>query len=88
MESLVSLTELSEEEEKTRKINLDRREELEHMTAAYQYLLQHCAPRLDPKVVDLNSIVEKVIFHMYLTVIHVYYRLWLPVKLMEYQKRF
>ena len=62
MESLVTLTELSEEEEQTGKINLDRREELEHMTAAYRYLLKHCAPRLDPKVVDLNSIVENVIF--------------------------
>ena len=60
MESLATLTELSEEEERSGKTNLDRQEELEHMTAAYQYLLKHCAPKLN--TIDLDLIVEKVTY--------------------------
>ena len=69
MESLVTFTELSDEEEQTGKI---RQEEVEHMTAAYQYLLQYCGPKM--KEVDLNFIVEKVtyIVHSIYIIIAIY----------------
>ena len=59
MESLVSLTELTEEEEKDGQINWDRQEQLQNVKAAYQYLLQYCAPKLN--VMDHNLIAQKVI---------------------------
>ena len=58
MESLVSLTELTVEENNSGRTNWDRREELESVQRAYQCLLQHCSPKLD--AVDRSLIAKNV----------------------------
>jgi hypothetical protein len=59
LESLVTITELSEKEEQEGDTNFDRQDELQNIKTAYQYLLNHCSDKL--KCVDQTTIVDKVI---------------------------
>ena len=60
MKSLVSLTELSEEEERTGQSDFKKREKFINLKAAYQYLLQHCTSELEK--IDHNLIADEVIY--------------------------
>jgi DNA-binding ferritin-like protein len=62
LESLVTITELSEKEEQEGDTNFDRQDELQNIKTAYQYLLNHCSDKL--KCVDQTTIVEKVIIKL------------------------
>ena len=59
MKSLASLTELSEEEERTRQSDFKKREKFINLKTAYQYLLQLCTSELE--TIDHSLIAEKVI---------------------------
>jgi hypothetical protein len=57
-QSLISITKLSEEEEKHGTVDFDRRKKLKDVTTAYQYLLKQCSSELNK--VDKTSIAAKV----------------------------